>query len=92
VPEPVEVYWMLKLFWEALKSEAQAWMKGNGKEAPPPLMVFAAWAGAARATVDAATAAPASIARVRRTVFSLIVGISGDCNVGTVRVVRGGLG
>jgi len=75
VPEPVEVYWMVKLFCEALKSAAHACRNGYGKDAPPPLMFSAAVAGAARATVDRPTAALARIARVRRTGISLWV----DC-------------
>jgi hypothetical protein len=53
-----------------LKSERHWERNTNGKEAPPPLMVFAAWAGAAMTMVDAATAAVAMTARVRRTGFS----------------------
>jgi hypothetical protein len=60
----------LKLDCEALKSERHWERNTNGKEAPPPLMVFAAWAGAAMTMVDAATAAVAMTARVRRTGFS----------------------
>ena len=63
----------LKLFCDALKSAAHCEMKTNGNEAPPAGSFSSARAGAARATVDMATAAEARIARVRRTGISFMV-------------------
>jgi hypothetical protein len=78
----VLVYWIVKLFCEALKSEAHAWIHGYGNEAPPPLIVSAAFAGTAPTSADAASAVtPATLptsALIRRALRTVSPSFDGN--------------
>ncbi|CAB4737460.1 unannotated protein [freshwater metagenome] len=84
VPEPVEVYWIVKSLCDALKSAAHCERKTYGNDAPPPATLLAAFAGAASATVEATRTLVATIARVRRTVSPLSWKLLTNPNVGAV--------